>query len=150
MYRGAGAVGPRASTAGDPQSDLLAAFGRTSHWGANHAALARFSAAFGSGDVDAIMARMTDDCVFESTGPSPDGQRHDGQAAVRAAWEQLFSETTDPKFTNEDTFLSGDQACVRWRFTWISDDGSEGHVRGVDVIRFRDGLVSEKSSYVKG
>jgi uncharacterized protein (TIGR03086 family) len=29
MYRGAGAIGPRASAAGDPQSDLLAAFGRT-------------------------------------------------------------------------------------------------------------------------
>jgi uncharacterized protein (TIGR03086 family) len=150
LYRASGAVGPRGSAAGDPQSDLLAAFGRTSQWGPNYAALARFSAAFGSGDVDAIMARMTDDCVFESTGPSPDGQRHDGQAAVRAAWEQFFSHTRDPKFTDEATFLSGDQACVRWRFTWTSDDGSEGHVRGVDVIRFRDGLVSEKLSYVKG
>jgi ketosteroid isomerase-like protein len=44
----------------------------------NHVTLATFSAAFGSGDVDAIMARMTDDCVFESTGPEPDGQHHDG------------------------------------------------------------------------
>jgi len=150
MYRGGGAIGPRASGGGDPRSGLLAAFGRTSQWGPNHAALARFSAAFGSGDVDAIMARMTDDCVFESTGPSPDGQRHVGQAAVRAVWEELFGQTKDPKFTDEDTFLSGDRACVRWRFTWTSDDGSEGHVRGVDVIRFRDGLVSEKLSYVKG
>jgi hypothetical protein len=31
-----------------------------------------------------------------------------------------------------------------------SDDGSEGHIRGVDVIRFRDELASEKLSYVKG
>jgi ketosteroid isomerase-like protein len=98
-------------------------------------------------EIDAIRARMTDDCAFESTGPPPDGQRHDGQAAVRAAGEQFFSEATDPKFTNEDTFLSGDQACVRWPFTWISDDGSEGHVRGVDVIRFRDGLVSMSSPF---
>ena len=150
MYRGAGVVGPRPSSAGDPQSDLLAGFGRMSQWGPNHAILAGFSAAFGSGDVDAIMARMTDDCVFESTGPAPDGQRHDGQEAVRAVWETLFDETRDPKFTDEDAFLSGDRACVRWRFTWTNQDGSEGHVRGVDVIRFRDGLVSEKLSYVKG
>jgi uncharacterized protein (TIGR03086 family) len=67
-YRGSGAIGPRAVGAGDPASDLLAAFGRTWQWGPNHAALARFSVAFGSGEVDAIMARMTDDCVFESTG----------------------------------------------------------------------------------
>ena len=129
---------------------LLAAFGRASDWGPNHAALARFSAAFGSGDVDAIMTRMTQDCVFESTGPAPDGQRHEGQCAVRAVWEELFGNTQDPKFTDEDTFLSGDRALVRWRFTWTNDDGSEGHVRGVDVIRLRDGLVSEKLSYVKG
>ena len=150
MYRGAGAVGPRASSTGDPASDLLAGFGRSAQWGPNHVALATFSAAFGSGDVDAIMARMTDDCVFESTGPSPDGQRHEGQAAVRAVWEQFFGETKDPKFTEEDAFVSADRACVRWRFTWTNDDGSQGHVRGVDVMRFRDGLVSEKFSYVKG
>jgi len=149
-YRGAGVVGPRPNRGGDPQSDLLAAFGRDAQWGPNHAALAGFSTAFGYGDVDAIMARMTDDCVFESTGPAPDGQRHVGQAAVRAVWEQLFADTRDAKFTDEDTFLFGDRACVRWRFTWTSDDGSQGHVRGVDVIRFRDGLVSEKLSYVKG
>jgi uncharacterized protein (TIGR03086 family) len=32
MYRGGGVIGPRASGAGDPQSDLLAAFGRDSRW----------------------------------------------------------------------------------------------------------------------
>ena len=96
------------------------------------------------------MARMTQDCVFESTGPTPVGQRYEGQAAVRAVWESFFSQTRDPEFTDEDTFLAGDRACVRWLFTWTNDDGSPGHVRGVDVIRMRDGLVAEKFSYVKG
>jgi uncharacterized protein (TIGR03086 family) len=150
MYRGAGFVSSRPSSFGDPQSDLLSAFGRTSQWGPSHAALASFSAAFDSGDVDSIMARMTQDCVFESTGPVPDGQRHEGQVAVRAAWVQLFAQTRDPKFTDEDVFVCGDRACVRWRFTWTNEDGSQGHVRGVDVMRFRDALVSEKLSYVKG
>ena len=67
-YRSAGAVGPRIGTSGDPQHDLLAAFGRDAHWGPNHAGLARFSAAFSRGDIEAIMAHMTDDCVFEATG----------------------------------------------------------------------------------
>jgi uncharacterized protein (TIGR03086 family) len=150
LYRGSGAIGPRRSGAGGPASDLLAGFGRDSGWGPNHAALTRFSAAFGSGDVDAIMARMTQDCVFESTGPAPDGERHEGQKAVRAVWEQLFGGTVDPKFTDEESFVSGDRALVRWRFTWTNGDGSEGHVRGVDVLRLRDGLVSERLSYVKG
>jgi len=150
LYRGGGAIGPRQSSAGGPASDLLAGFGRDSGWGPNHAALTRFSAAFGSGDVEAIMARMTQDCVFESTGPAPDGEHHEGQKAVRAVWEQLFGGTVDPKFTDEETFVSGDRALVRWRFTWTEGDGSEGHVRGVDVLRLRDGLVAEKLSYVKG
>ncbi len=150
MYRGAGVVGPRAAGAGNPQSDLLARFGRTANWGPTHAALARFTAAFDSGDVDAIMAQMTDDCVFESTGPAPDGQRHEGRDAVRAVWEELFRDTADPRFTDEETSVCGDRACVRWRFSWTTDDRSQGHVRGVDLIRFRDGLVSEKLSYVKG
>lgn len=33
MYRSAGAIGPRPSSAGDPQSELLAGFGRSSWWG---------------------------------------------------------------------------------------------------------------------
>ena len=43
-----------------------------------------------------------------------------------------------------------DRGVLRWRFDWQGDDGTPGHVRGVDVLRFRDGLVSEKLSYVKG
>ena len=116
----------------------------------NEDVLARFSAAFGSGDVDAIMALMTDDCVFESTGPAPDGVRHEGALAVRAVWEELFGETKDAQFTEEESFVAGDRGVLRWRFTWTEDDGSPGQVRGVDVIRFRDGKVAEKLSYVKG
>jgi ketosteroid isomerase-like protein len=114
------------------------------------AALTAFSAAFGSGDVDAIMALMTEDCVFEATGPAPDGVRRTGAADVRAAWVELFGGTLDAAFTEEESFVAGDRGVLRWRFTWRNDDGTPGHVRGVDVLRFRDGLVAEKLSYVKG
>jgi ketosteroid isomerase-like protein len=113
-------------------------------------ALAAFSSAFGSGDVDAIMALMTEDCVFESTGPAPDGQQYVGADAVRGVFKELFSRTRDPVFTEEDSLAAGDRGVLRWRFTWVEPDGSAGHVRGVDVLRFRDGLVAEKLSYVKG
>ena len=150
LYRSAGAIGPRSALTGDPQADLLAGFGRDAVWGPHHAALARFSAAFGSGDTEAIMALMTDDCVFESTGPAPDGVRHEGAAAVREVWQDLFGKTTDAAFTEEESFVSGDRAVLRWRFTWSEPDGPPGHVRGVDVLRLRDGKVAEKLSYVKG
>jgi ketosteroid isomerase-like protein len=45
-------------------------------------AVERLDAAFDRGDVDAFLAAMTDDCVWESFTPAPDGRRHEGQAAV--------------------------------------------------------------------
>jgi uncharacterized protein (TIGR03086 family) len=150
LMRSVGIIGPRASGSGDLQSDLLAAAGRDSDWGANHALLTRFQAAFAERDVDRIMALMTDDCVFESTGSAPDGLRHEGASDVRRVWEQLFEETRDASFATEESFVCKDRGVVRWRFTWTEPDGSPGHVRGVDVLRFRDGRVSEKLSYVKG
>lgn len=150
LYRQAGIVGPRCASHGDPQGELLAASGRDPGWGPNHAGLIRFSAAFGSGDVDAIMSLMTDDCAFEATGPAPDGVRVEGAADVRAVWVDLFGNTPSAKFSEEESFVSGDRAVLRWRFDWTDEDGSPGHVRGVDVMRMRDGKVSEKFSYVKG
>ena len=46
--------------------------------------------------------------------------------------------------------FAGDRAVLRWRYGWAGDDGTPGHVRGVDVLRLRDGKVAEKLSYVKG
>jgi uncharacterized protein (TIGR02246 family) len=109
------------------------------------AVIDRFNDAFNAHDVDAVMALMTDDCVFENTAPAPDGERHEGQGAVRAVWEALFASTPSARFEAEDMFACDDRCAVRWRYTW---DG--GHIRGVDVFRVRDGKVAEKLSYVKG
>lgn len=52
------------------------------------AAVERFNEAFGRGDVDASMVRMTEDRVFESNTP-PDGERHAGQTPVRRCRQKL-------------------------------------------------------------
>jgi ketosteroid isomerase-like protein len=109
----------------------------------------RFNDAFGRRDVDAIMAAMTPDCVFESTSP-PDGQRYEGQNAVRAFWTEFFGSSPTAVFDAEEAFAAGDRATVRWIYRWEDANGNEGHVRGVDVFRVRDGKVAEKLSYVKG
>lgn len=148
-YRDAGAVGARGCLTGHAQDDLLARFGRDPHWGPTHRALARFNAAFGSGDLEAALALSTDDVVFESTSPSPDGTRVAGRDAVRPVWQEVMT-TPGMSFTEEESYVAGDRATVRWRYGWVDETGGEGHVRGVDVMRFRDGLVAEKLSYVKG
>ena len=114
------------------------------------AAVERFNAAFNAHDVDAIMAAMTDDCVFENTMPPPDGERFVGEAAVRACWEALFRSSPRARFETEECFAVADRCVVRWRYTWLADGGGAGHVRGVDLFTVRDGKIAEKLSYVKG
>ena len=111
----------------------------------------RFNEATNRHDVDGMMALMTDDVVFENTIPPPDGERREGQAAVRAAWEELFRATPSAAFETEELFAVGDRCVVRWRYRWAADQpGRAGHVRGVDVFRVRGGKIAEKLAYVKG
>lgn len=109
----------------------------------------RFNEAFNRHDVDAVMALMTDDCIFDSTRPAPDGERLEGRERVRDFWEQFFIRSPQARFVTEDLFAAGDRCVVLWRYSWVRE-GRPGHVRGVDVFRVRDGKVAEKLSYVKG
>ncbi len=144
LYRGAGVIGPRVETDGDAQAHFLGAFGRDPSPDTTLAVIRRFNEAFGRHDVDAVMAAMTEDCVFEDTTP-PHGNRHVGQADVRKAWEGLFGSSPTASFETEGASICGDRATYRWIYRF---DG--GSVRGVDVFRVRDGKVAEKLAYVKG
>jgi ketosteroid isomerase-like protein len=113
---------------------------------ATAAVVRRFNDAFGRHDVDAVMALMTEDCVFENTFPAPDGSRHEGASQVGAYWRDFFETTPGARFETEEAFCTADgRAVVRWTFRWPG-----GHIRGVDVMRVRDGKISEKLAYVKG
>ena len=106
----------------------------------------QFNDAFNRQDIEAVMALMADDCVFENTNPAPDGTRYHGRQAVRAAFLSFFESAPQAHFQVEEIFAAGDRCVVRWLYHW-SDDG---HVRGVDLFRVREGRVWEKLSYVKG
>jgi ketosteroid isomerase-like protein len=103
-----------------------------------------FGKAWADHDLDAALALVTDDCVFDATGPAPDGTRHVGPAAIGQAWRAIFDDPSST-FEAEETFGAGDRVVQRWSYRW---DG--GHIRGVDLYRVRDGKVAEKFSYVKG
>ena len=113
-------------------------------------AIRRFDEAFNRHDVDAIMAEMTDDCVFESTYPPPDGKRYEGQDAVREVWNDFFRSSPDAIFETEELFVAGDRCTGRWIYRNSGADGAAHHIRGFDVFKVRDGKVAEKLSYVKG
>ena len=113
-------------------------------------AVARFNKAVNQHDLEATMALMTDDCIFENTYPPPDGKRFEGQDAVRGFWKEFFESSPRARFEFEETFASGERAFARWLYRWTDEKGQPGHIRGVDVFRIRDGKVAEKLSYVKG
>ena len=95
-------------------------------------------------DLDGTLALISDDCVFDATGPAPDGTRCVGRDAIRAAWAPIFA-NTESQFTVDENIEAGDRVTQLWTYSW-----GDGHVRGIDVFRVRDGLVTEKFSYVKG
>ena len=104
-----------------------------------------FNEALNSHDIDAVMALMTEDCIFENTFPAPDGTRHVGAPVVRTELGNFLISSPLARFEEEELIACDDRCVVRWRYSW-----GDGHVRGVDVMRVRDGKVSEKLSYVKG
>ncbi|MEU8081318.1 nuclear transport factor 2 family protein [Catellatospora citrea] len=103
-----------------------------------------FNGAWNDHDLEAALDLCTADVVFESTNPAPDGVRHDGRDEVREAWRPVFEQLSG-RFDIEELTIAGDLVVQRWRYDW-----GTGHVRGVDVIRVRDGRIAEKLSYVKG
>ena len=55
--------------------------------------LQAFADAWNGHDVDALMSMMTTDCVFEASGGNAvNGERHEGQQAVRAAYTAVFAQ----------------------------------------------------------
>lgn len=107
-------------------------------------AVEAFGSAWTNHDLDKAIAMTSDDCVFDATGPAPDGTRCVGREAIRAIWAPIFADA-DSRFEAEETFQADDRVVQRWCYSF-----TEGHVRGVDVFRVRDGKVAEKLSYVKG
>jgi ketosteroid isomerase-like protein len=100
-------------------------------------------------DAAGFLALLTDDVVWESTQP-PDGDRYSGRAEVKTALERFMQGASKVRFESEELFASGDRAVSRWLYRWTDSSGQEGHVRGVDIFKIRDGKVAEILSYVKG
>jgi ketosteroid isomerase-like protein len=105
-----------------------------------------FTDALNAHDLEGALAIVTDDFVFESTSPAPDGERIEGKARVRQVWSDMLHSTPALKFTVEEQYaMAPDRVVVRWKYDW-----GDGHVRGVDLMRTRGGKICESLAYVKG
>jgi len=112
--------------------------------------LESFADAWNRHDVDALMSMMTEDGVFEaSAGNDVNGQRHEGQKAVRAAYEAVFAQYPDARWNHPRHFVKGDRGVSEWTFTGTMKDGKRVEVTGCDLFTFRNGKIAVKNSYRK-
>ncbi len=111
--------------------------------------ITRFEECFNTGDVDSMMAMMTDDTIFEHLAPpAVSVGRHEGQAAVRAVWESLPQHFPNCHFRVDDIFAAGDRCTCRYTLTFDNPEGGRETRFGADVFRLRDGKIAEKLSYL--
>jgi ketosteroid isomerase-like protein len=114
------------------------------------ALLQAFADAWNRHDVDALMSMMTTDCVFEASGGnSVDGERHEGQTAVRAAYAAVFERYPDAHWGGARHFATGDRGLSEWTFTGTLKDGTRVEVNGCDLFTFRNGKIAIKNSFRK-
>jgi ketosteroid isomerase-like protein len=106
----------------------------------------QFHEAFDRHDPAAFVELVADDCIIENTTPAPNGSLHVGKQACLAFWQRLAA-AAGTGFSREEVSVTGDRAIVRWRYQW-GDEESQS-VRGVNLMRVRDGRVVEAMGYVK-
>jgi len=109
-----------------------------------------FADAWNRHDLDALMSMMTDDCAFHaSAGAQVDGNRSEGQPAVRAAYAAVFEAFPDAHWGNPRHFIAGNRGVSEWTFTGTQADGTRVEVTGCDLFTFRDGRIAIKNSFRK-
>jgi hypothetical protein len=111
-----------------------------------HEVIDRYDEAFRLHDPTLLDDLIADECVIEDTGPAPDGARHQGGPACLARWSELAADKA-LSFSTEPADIIGDLAVAPWVLRWGTADNE--WVRGVNLIRVRDGRIVEARGYVK-
>jgi ketosteroid isomerase-like protein len=107
----------------------------------------RFNEAFQQHDPAGLPELVAVDCVIENSNPAPNGSRHVGREACLELWRRIAT-NRGIRFEIEETVVNGESATIRWRLRWGDEDGQS--VRGVNLMRVRDGQIVEALGYVKG
>lgn len=109
-----------------------------------------YNAACNRHDIMGMMQLISDNCVFESADPAPDGAVYSGKAEISKYWQDLFTEAPEVQIKLEDAFGFGDRCIKHWRYQVNLADAPSDFMRGVDIVKVNNGLICEIFSYVKG
>lgn len=110
----------------------------------------RLMQAFNARDLEGVMACMAEDCAFHSAaGPEVVGTRHEGRAAVRAAYAAIFDSFPQAAWTEGTHAVSGETGISSWRFIGTDKAGRDVDLCGCDVFAFDGDKIALKDSYRK-
>lgn len=114
------------------------------------ATLDRLFAGFNRHDPEAVMACFAPGAVFfAAAGPTAAGERIEGQAAIRAAFEAVWTAMPDVRWAVHATHLHAGGGLAEWLFTGTRGDGARVEVEGVDLFTFAGDRVASKSAFRK-
>lgn len=98
-------------------------------------------------DVDAIMAVVTPDVVFDNVTA---GERVEGAEAFRAHVAGIHERWPDISFEERGVSISDDTGVVEWTAQATAPDGRRLEWDGIDVINCREGLIARNAVYSSG
>lgn len=107
----------------------------------------RFNSAFEEHRPEDLDDLIGEGCVLENTTPAPDGARYEGREACLNFWKGVAS-SANLVFEAEEIWASEDRGIIRWQLRWSQSRADR--VRGVNIMRVRDGKIVEGQGYVKG
>jgi ketosteroid isomerase-like protein len=104
-----------------------------------------FNEAWDAHDLEAVLALVSEGCVFESARVGANGPQIVGRDALRTTWAPGFANpNSSGKYIFEEIIVAGDRVVQLWTYS-VGDKS----VRGVDVMRVESGKITEKFGYVK-
>jgi predicted SnoaL-like aldol condensation-catalyzing enzyme len=108
-----------------------------------------FIEAYNHQDVASMMQLVSEDSVLESSSPAPDGTLITGKTAVTQYWSEFFHHYPQAHLKVEESIGYGMRCILRWRRDWLDATENKLYLRGTDLFRVQDGLISEELTYIK-
>lgn len=118
---------------------------------ANTKLMAAFGRAWGKGDVDGILACVTEDFEWrQAVGPeAPWGRHVRGKEALRRALAERDETFANLRYSDNRVEVFGERIVQTFRISGTLPGGEPADWRGCDLYQVRDGKLAYKDSYWK-
>ena len=106
--------------------------------------------AFNKNDADLVMTFFSDDCIFDNgTGPDIFGKRFQGKAAVHVIFQVLFDSVEFVNWKTQRVTIVEDRVYCEFYRTAQLKSGEKQEYLSLDILTFKDGLITHKDTYFK-